>query len=179
MALLPLVLCCCSAPAVVYARSGDSDVTPTSTPSVPVLHGHRGVEHSRSCVLVCFFSDKNTGGLVAALYRCIGELLSPANLLAQGTTSSLRSRISSLSFCIVDSRRLHHALVLFLPMVMRLQRLCPYSGRGRSSAIPWEWKRRQTSRHQSTGQVQARVRCCSHMATLKHSAYARWLHLET
>jgi hypothetical protein len=42
---------------------------------------------------------------------------------------------------------------LFLSMVMRLQRLCPYAGRGRSSALPWEWKRRQTERHKSTSQV--------------------------
>jgi len=34
---------------------------------------------------------------------------------------------------------LRHALVHFLPMVMRLQRLGPYAGRGRSKALPWEW----------------------------------------
>jgi hypothetical protein len=44
-------------------------------------------------------------------------------------------------------------------MVTRLQRPCPYADYGRSSGVPWEWKRRQTQRHQSKSQVQGRVGC--------------------
>jgi hypothetical protein len=44
-------------------------------------------------------------------------------------------------------------------MVTRLQRPRPYAGCGRSGAVPWEWKRRQTQRHQSKSQVQGRVGC--------------------
>jgi len=64
---------------------------------------------------------------------------------------------------------------LFLSMVMRLQRLCPYAGRGRSSALPWEWKRRQTERHESTSQVcGGRVyQRYGDVETLERSVYAR------